>query len=185
MFRAERAPAYLRRPGAGETLALRARRQTARSHLQLGRVQSEQLSEAETRSPEEARRRAVAIAASIHDQAPIEVTPGPEAMEAPSKSLSDKLLLRSDSYSGGRTRRPLPAPYDDDCSKPPLKAQGLPIESPNDAQGSNIRRARMRSPSGLPRNIRAGEGFSRRRNKSSLTRLTEEEAAHIIISLCV
>src|ERR1035437_8460913 len=65
MFPAESAPACLRRPPAGEALALRARRQTAGSHLQLGRVQSEQLSEAQTHSAKEAPGRAVAMTTGL------------------------------------------------------------------------------------------------------------------------
>src|SRR5437773_12131764 len=48
MFRAEGTPAYLRRKIAGEALALRAGRQTARSNVQLARVQGQQLSQIES-----------------------------------------------------------------------------------------------------------------------------------------
>ena len=62
-FAAQGAPAHLRRPPAGEALALRARRQTAGSHLQLDRLQGEQLSEAQARPAEEISRRAVGVTA--------------------------------------------------------------------------------------------------------------------------
>src|SRR2546427_7722935 len=48
MFRTEGTPAYLRRKTAGEALALRAGRQTARSDVQLARVQGQQLSQTES-----------------------------------------------------------------------------------------------------------------------------------------
>src|SRR6266581_296707 len=48
MFRAWGTPGHLRRPGADKILALRARRQTAGSDLQLARLQSEQLSKNQT-----------------------------------------------------------------------------------------------------------------------------------------
>src|SRR3989442_12600382 len=52
MFRTEGTPAYLRRKTAGEALALRAGRQTARSNVQLARVQGQQLSQTESRVAE-------------------------------------------------------------------------------------------------------------------------------------
>ena len=58
---AEGAPAYRRRPRAGEALALRPRRQTAGSHRQLDRLPGQQLSEAQTRPAQETPRRAVAF----------------------------------------------------------------------------------------------------------------------------
>src|SRR6266446_696846 len=53
MFRPWGTPEHLRRPGADKILALRARRQTAGSDLQLARLQSEQLSKNQTCPAEE------------------------------------------------------------------------------------------------------------------------------------
>src|SRR5438477_12924582 len=61
MLHAQGTPAHLRRKTAGETLALRAGRQTARSDVRLARVQSEQLSETKTNVAEEISGRGMAL----------------------------------------------------------------------------------------------------------------------------
>ena len=63
MLRLEGAPAHLRRPAAGKALALRTRRQTLGSHLQLACISNEQLPEAQARPAEEIPRRAVGVTA--------------------------------------------------------------------------------------------------------------------------
>src|SRR5438309_6787345 len=65
MFRTEGTPAYLRRKIAGETLALRAGRQTARSNVQLARVQGQQLSQTESRVAEKISWSWVALAIGV------------------------------------------------------------------------------------------------------------------------
>src|SRR5213083_461440 len=61
MFRAEGAPQNLRREIAGETLVVRAGRQTTRGDVRLAGVQGQQLSEAQGNVAKEISRRGMAV----------------------------------------------------------------------------------------------------------------------------